>query len=245
MSYFNYGRGYRNAGFNAQATPLFDSDYKSETTNNFELGLKTTSVNQRMIFNTSVFYIDFNRQQQYGVGFGSKGLLLGNYNYSKSRSSGFEADWKYRTSKYLDVLISYGLTRSKIIDGGKAGTTDRTAFNGNYVPFTPLSSFSAGLQSNFALSKTTAFTGIINCHYKGKIYWHEDNKDISKGYSLVDARLGLLFNKKFELAVWGANLLNIKYYQEYYAAEVSGSATGDIAWKGKQVSYGLEIGLRF
>jgi iron complex outermembrane recepter protein len=170
LSYFNYGRGYRNAGYNAETTALFNSQYEAETTNNFELGLKTSSADQRFIFNTSAFYIDFNNQQQYGVGFGTKGALLGNYNYIKSKVIGIEADLKYRTSRYLDILFSYGLNKSKIIDGGKSGTTDRTVFNHNYAPFTPLSSISTGLQSNFAINEKVNFTGIINMHYKGKIY---------------------------------------------------------------------------
>jgi hypothetical protein len=54
-----------------------------------------------------------------------------------------------------------------------------------------------------------------------------------------------MFNKKIELAVWGSNLSNTKYIQEYYAGEVSGSGTGDIYWRGRPVSFGFEAGLRF
>jgi len=244
LLFANYGKGYRNAGYNAQSTDFFDEEYEAETTDNFELGLKTSSKNQRLIFNLSGFYIDFDNQQQYVVALGANGLLLGNFNFPKSEVYGFESDLKYRMNRYFDVMAGYGLNLSTIKEGGQTSGFDRSVFNGNNTPFVPQTSYMLALQSHVSLNERVDFTGFINLHGKGKIYWAEDNLDVANPYSLLDARIGLTIDKKIDLAIWGNNLTNKKYYQEYFAGELSGSAAGDIAWKGQPISYGIEVGFR-
>ncbi|MEM6806697.1 MAG: TonB-dependent receptor, partial [Bacteroidota bacterium] len=179
LVYSNYGRGYRSGGFNSDATELFDAEYEGETSNNFEIGLKTASKDQRFIFNAAAFYVDFNNQQQYAVAIGSGGLVLGNYNFPETRVYGVEADLKYRTSKYLDIIAGFGFNESEIREGGTNGTIDRSSFVGNTTPFVPQTTFNLALQSGFALSENIDFMGFVNLSNKGRIYWHEDNVDVA------------------------------------------------------------------
>ena len=245
LLYTNYGRGYRSAGFNALATALFDVEYEAELSDNYEIGLKTTHLNNRLIFNIAGFYSTFENQQQFAVALGLNGLTLGNYNFPESRVYGFEAEFKYRVSKYVDVFSSYGLSKSKITDGGMAGDIDRTVFNDNNTPFIPQSTFNIGLQSNFEMSEQLAFSGFVNLSNKGKIYWHDDNVDFSDPYNLLNARIGLQIHKKYEVAIWGNNITDTPYYLEYGAGEVNGNAAGDGVWPGQPRSYGIDVILRF
>lgn len=244
LFFVNYGRGYRSGGYNQDFTSVFDASYRSETTNNYEFGFKTSAWNDRLIFNSSFFYIDFRNQQQYIAIFGAKGLLIGNYNYSKSKSLGFESELKLRLSKYFDILASYGSTEAKIINGGKAGSTDRSSFNGNWIPFVPANSFSMAAQSSIPISEKIKFVGMINFNGKGKIYWHDDNKDVNPSYYLVDARLGIS-TKNFDFNVYGNNIFNKKYYIEYYSGEISGSVAGDLSWFGKPSIFGATATFKF
>ena len=244
LVYGNYGRGYRSGGFNSEATDLFDPQYEGETSNNFELGLKTSTANNRFIFNLAAFYIDFKNQQQYAVAFGQSGLLLGNYNFPKSTITGFEADLKFRTSKYLDIIAGFGYTKAEVKEGGTNGNIDRTGFVGNITPFVPQTTFNIALQSDFPLSKTIDFLGFLSFTHKGKIYWHEDNNDVADPYGLLDGRLGISIHKKYNITIWGANILATDYYQEYFAGEISGSAAGDIAWIGKPTTFGIEVAIK-
>lgn len=245
LVYANYGRGYRSGGFNAEATTLFDAEYDGETSNNFELGLKTATADNRLIFNAAAFYVDFSNQQQYVVTVGSAGLLLGNYNFPKTSIAGIEADLKYRTSKYLDVLAGFGFNQSEIREGGNAGGTDRSAFVGNTTPFIPQTTWNIALQSAIPLTEKIDFNGFLNLNNKGKMYWHEDNNDVADPFSLLDARLGLTLDKKYSLTIWGNNLLNTDYYQEYSAGELSGAAAGDLAWIGKPRTFGIDLTVKF
>lgn len=245
LLYGNYGRGYRSGGFNSEATDLFDADYEGETSNNFEVGLKTSSQDNRLIFNAAAFYVDFSNQQQYAVTVGSGGLILGNYNFPETTVSGVEADLKYRTSNYLDIIAGFGLNNSEIKDGGDAGTIDRSSFVGNTTPFVPKTTWNIALQSNFPISDNLDFLGFVNLNNKGEIFWHEDNNDTSDPFSLLDGRLGISINKKYDVTIWGNNIFDTEYFQEYFAGEVSGSAAGDIGWIGKPRTFGVDLNIKF
>lgn len=245
LLYGNYGRGYRSGGYNSRSTDFFGAEYKGETSNNFEGGLKTASKNNRFIFNAAAFYVDFTNQQQYAVALSDKGLVLGNYNFPKTTVSGAEADLKYRLSKYLDVLAGFGYNKSIIQDGGNDGKINRTAFVGNTTPFVPKTTSNIAVQSSFPISSKVDFHGFLNLSNKGRIYWHEDNKDVADPYSLLDGRIGMSIGKKYDLSLWSNNILNTNYYQEYFAGEVSGSAAGDIGWRGKPRTFGIDLSLKF
>lgn len=244
LVYGNYGRGYRSGGFNSDATDLFDSEYDGETSNNFELGIKTSTKDQRLIFNAAAFFVDFKNQQQYAVAFGAAGLVLGNYNLPETTVSGFEADFKYRTSKYLDIMAGFGFNQSEIKEPGTAGNIDRSSFVGNTTPFVPRTTFNIALQPTLPLSADMDLIGFVNLSNKGRLFWHEDNIDQSDAYSLLDAKFTLSM-KKFDISLWGNNLLNADYYQEYFAGEISGGAAGDIGWIGKPLTFGIDVSVNF
>jgi iron complex outermembrane receptor protein len=246
LAYANFGCGYRSGGFNSSATIKYDSEYKAETSNNYELGIKTSTKDNRFIFNAAAFIVDFKDQQQYTVTTGGTGLVLGNYNLDKTKVTGFEIDIKWRASKFLDILGGYGKTKSEIIEGGKAGTTptDYSKFNGNITPLVPSNNYYVALQSNIPINNKLDFNGFVNLGGKGKIYWHEDNNDVSDSFTLLDARFGVTINKKISITAWGDNLLNTKYYDEYYAKAISGGGY-DIGWKGRPATYGLLLAMKF
>lgn len=244
LVFANYGRGYRSGGYNQDATAVFDSSYKPEITDSYEIGVKTSAWDDRFIFNTSFFYTDFKNQQQYISVFGNNGALIGNYNYGKSKSLGFEGDVKVRISRYLDLLGSFGFTDAKIVKGGSAGTTDRTSFKGNKIPFVPQNNYSIIGQSKIPINKGWDLIGVLNLHGTGKIYWHDDNKDVSPSYTLFDARIQLS-SEHFAITFYGKNIFNKKYYTEYYSGVISGSEAGDIAWYGKPSIFGSKISFKF
>lgn len=243
LVYANYGRGYRSGGFNSDSSDLFDAEYDGETSNNYELGLKTTSKNQRLIFNAAAFIVDFKNQQQYAVSLGTGGLVLGNYNMPETQIFGIETDLKFRTSKYLDIIAGFGYNTSEIKDAGTAGNIDRSSFVGNTTPLVPETTFNIALQSTIPVSDNTNLIGFVNLNNKGRIYWHEDNIDRSDPFNLLDARFTLAMNK-FNVSLWGNNIMNTEYFQEYYSQEVSGGG-GDIGWIGRPATFGVDISVNF
>ena len=248
LMYANYGRGYRSGGFNQDTTVRFNADYEAEITDNYEFGIKNSYWDDRFILNLSTYYIDFSNQQQYALIIGGDGnIRIGNFNFSESESYGFEADFKLRPSKYLDILASYGVSKSKITTGTSTESVGANAtidVSGKNTPLIPQDSYTLGLESNFDISEKLAFNGNITLKGTGKIYWHEDNAAVSSSYNLLNARVGITINKSISMNVWGNNILDQDYITEFFGQTFSNGGS-DLVWKGNPATFGLDISYKF
>ena len=212
---------------------------RCKISNNYELGFKTSSWADRLIFNGSVFYSDYSDRQQFALA--TEIFIPGNFNYEKSTIIGFEIDTKTRLTKNLDVLFSYGYVNSEIDQGGFTGGTNGMAtnlnkFNGNFTSFVPKNTFNLGLDSNLELSNTVYLDINVNLNGTGKIYWSDLNDigSTSDGYQLLDARATIHVNK-IHVTIWGKNLLDEQYYLELY--------TFGFAWRGRPATTGVTVGI--
>lgn len=241
LAYANYGRGYRAGGFNPQITDLYNLDYEKELSDNYEIGIKTSSWGNRFLLNGSIFYSNFSNRQQFAIE--PEFFIPGNFNYEQSTIVGFEIDSKTRVSKYLDILFSYGFVDSKIDVGGFTGgdngmASDLNEFNGNITSFVPRSNFNLGLASSFDVSEKASLDLNVNLNGTGKIYWSDFNEEgsYSDGYQLLDARATLNLDK-FSISLWGKNITNQKYYLEL--------DTFGFGWIGRPATIGLTVGADF
>ena len=247
LLYANYGRGYRNGGFNADATDLFNREFDDETSDNYEFGFKTTSWNDRFIFNGSIFQSALNNQQQYILDLNT--FIAGVYNYNSTKVFGFELESRIRLSNWLDVFANYGMANAEIVEGGSTGgaggsTTNNSNYNGSKVPFVPVNSFAVGLESSFNITDDLKFNGFLNLDNTGKTYWHESNlaATTTDAYSLLDARIGVGY-KNWKLEVYGKNLMDTQYYQEFSPGEFVRSPD-DVAWRGQPLTIGTSLSVQ-
>ena len=256
LFYTNYGRGYRTGGFNPMLTYRVNKEFDDELTDNFEFGFKTSWWNNRFILNGTVFYTDFTNRQQYVLD-SYTSFVVGIYNYDKSQIKGFELDTKVRLSKFLDVLFNVGVIDSEITEGGSIGGTDKTdlsiipftnlnAFNGKKTPFVPVSNYNIGLQSSVPLSDEIELNAFVNLNNTGKTYWSENNdaKFTTSAYKLLDAKVSLSVNN-WVFTLWGKNILNQQYYQEYVSVLPLFGRFDDFGWRGRPASFGTSITVRF
>ena len=247
LMYVNYGRGYRSGGFNQDNTVRFDADYEAEITDNYEFGIKNNYWNDRLILNLSAYYIDFTNQQQYALIIDGGGqILIGNFNFPESESYGFEADFKLRPSKYLDILASYGVSKSKILKGTSTvsvGANEEFDVAGKNTPLIPQDSYTLGLESNFDITDKVSFNGNVSLKGTGRIYWHEDNAAVSSSYSLLNARVGFSFND-ISITAWGNNILGEDYITEFFGQTFSNGGS-DLAWVGLPATYGINLSYKF
>lgn len=241
LLYTNYGRGYRAGGFNPVVTDLFDRGFEGELSDNYEFGFKTSSWENRFIFNGSVFYSSYENRQQFAIT--SDFFIPGNYNYDESDVIGFEIDTKTRLSKYLDLLFSYGQVKSTIIRGGSTGgengtTTDLDQYNGNNAALVPQNNFNLGLASSIPLNNDSQVDLFINYNGTGKIYWTDANAAIhtSDAYQLLDIQASLT-RGNWKLTLWGKNMLDQQYYLEY--------SDFGFGWRGTPATFGSSLSFSF
>ncbi|MFD2588715.1 TonB-dependent receptor [Croceitalea marina] len=248
LMYANYGKGYRTGGFNQGQTVRYDTSFNAETTDNYEIGIKNSYWDNRFILNVSGYYIDFTDQQLYALVLngGAGQILIGNFNVAESLSVGFEADMRIRASNWLDILASYGVSKSRIENGTSTvstGANETIDVSGNATPLVPQDSYSLGLESRFDISDKIAFNGNVNLEGTGEMYWHEDNAAVSPRYSLLNARANFTF-EKFTIGLWGTNLTDTQYITEFFDQTFSNGGS-DLAWLGQPSAYGATLTYRF
>lgn len=249
MMYANYGKGYRTGGFNQGQTVRYETSFEPEITDNYEIGIKNSYWDNRFILNISAYYTDFSNQQLYALVLdgGAGQILIGNFNIAESESVGFEADLRVRASNWLDILGSYGVSKSRIINGTSTvstGTNETIDVSGNSTPLVPQDSYNLGLESSFNVSDKITFNGNINLEGTGEMYWHEDNAAVSPRYSLLNARISFTFNDDFSVALWGTNITDTQYITEFFDQTFSNGGS-DLAWLGQPTAFGTTLTYKF
>ncbi|WP_299671226.1 TonB-dependent receptor [uncultured Polaribacter sp.] len=224
LGYANYGRGYRSGGFNSDETVKFGKTYEPEFTNNYEIGLKTSFLNNRIIFNNAFYIIDFENQQQYTF-IPVTPAVLGIYNFEESRISGFETELKFRATNNLDFFASLGFNDGEIKKGKYNRLTNAAAFDyetheevdvsGNTSPFTIESTFQIGANANFELAEKSTLGFHVNVDSRGTQYWDPLEEYQQDPYTLVNARVNLKLNK-FGVTVWSNNIFDTKFNTEFF-----------------------------
>lgn len=228
LAYANYGRGYRSGGFNAFETAKFGKTYEAEFTNNYEIGLKTSFLNNRIIFNNAFYRIDFENQQQYTF-VPVAPSQIGIYNFEETKITGFESEIKFRATNNLDFFASVGFNNGEI----EKGTYNRfiELFNyvdfeevdvsGNASPFTLKSTFQIGGNANFKLGEKSNLGFHVNIDNRGTQYWDSLEQYKQDPYTLVNARVNLKLNK-IGLTLWANNIFDTKYNTEFFPTDEYG-----------------------
>lgn len=224
LAYANYGRGYRSGGFNSDETVKFGKTYEPEFTNNYEIGLKTSFLNNRIIFNNAFYRIDFENQQQYTF-IPVTPAVLGIYNFEESKITGFESEIKFRATNYLDFFASLGLNDGEIKKGSYNRLTNAAAFDyetneevdvsGNTSPFTIKSTFQIGVNANFELAEKSTLGFHLNVDNRGTQYWDPLEEYKQDPYTLVNARVNLKLSK-FGVTLWANNIFDTKFNTEFF-----------------------------
>ncbi len=118
FTFISYSKGYRSGGFNNPSTVRYPVLYDAEYTDNYELGIKTNWINNRIIANVGVFFIDFKNTQTYFFELETGGPVI--VNLGKTQNTGAEAEFKFRITKNLDIYASGGIMNPVITDMGNA-----------------------------------------------------------------------------------------------------------------------------
>ncbi len=239
LFYTTYAQGYRSGGFNAPDISSFPEKYDSESTVNYELGMKSSWLANRLIVNLSAFSINFSNQQLFIVD--ALKAAQGIMNVTSTTSRGFEAEIKFRPFKSLDLLAGYGFTDAVLTT---IENPSQKKYENSNSPLSPRSTLNLVAQVTIPLKKES--NNIIlraGMQRKGIVYWHINNKSFQNPVTLFNARATWAV-KNLSFSIWGENLLDTKYNTEYFAKEFSGSGT-DIRWLAQPMSFGLELGYRF
>lgn len=177
--------------------------YESDSLWSYEVGEKSTWLDQRLTLNASAFYIDWSNLQQsilLSCGFGYVG------NVGAAKSEGFEVEGRTKPFASLDLSGGVGYQHAVITD---------SSVTSPQKPGDPIYQV-PDWTANVAATHTQVLTAGLNLvsnvtyGYVGHSYSANNNPFVPRvrpAYGLLDARFALEFSK-YEVALFGKNLQN-------------------------------------
>jgi len=210
MTYATIAKGYRAGGYNHMAPKGHSNlSFDKESLINYELGFKSILLDNKLTFNSSIYYMDISDMQVTTATSPSEEYLS---NAGKAHSTGLEIEMNYNVNDNLSLFSSLGINETKF-DTFKDVNGD---YEGNYNPFAPKYNFNLGFQyrGDNGIYARTDLNGY------GKMFYDKENKHEKKAYSLVNAKIGYE-SENYDIYIYAKNLFDKNhdskgYYNGYY-----------------------------
>jgi len=198
-------RGYRAGGAGQSLLTATRYAFDPEFTWNYEIALRATALNNRLSFNSNVFYVDWNDQQVEaltGSPFGGFDTTI--VNAGKSEQYGAEAELSYQASKELRLFTNVGLLHTEFVEYETAGSN----FSGNEFPFAPRYTIGAGAQYNHQ----SGFFAAASVIWKDDYFSNAENfeRDVIEAHAVVNAQVGYTW-QQITASVFARNLFDKEY----------------------------------
>jgi iron complex outermembrane receptor protein len=246
--YATVGRGYKAGGFNP-LSPANKESYGEEHSWNYETGLKTSWLDNRLALNLSAFYIDWqDLQLNLPTGVPAQFYIA---NAGSAYSKGAELEIRARPFHGLDLFASAGYTDARFLSDARAGhidsigTTSEANVSGKHLIFTPDYTASAGAQYSWAICAHTTLYARGEVDIMGRYFYNAVNTAAQSAYSLADFRVGVRTGRWFAEA-WIRNAFDSHYVPiafEFPNGAFGGS--GFVGESGAPQTYGVRAGFTF
>lgn len=237
----NVARGYRPGGLNQFVDDQNAAQYEPEFSWNYELGLKSTWLDNRLKANLTAFYINWQDQQLFTV-VDFNTFNFGVDNIGESTSQGVELEMNYLPVKGLEIIANVGYLSSEITDFEVIGFTGEPVNNnGNQQGYSPEwnGNFSANYEWRLG-PKTTAFVG-LDYIFQSEMFFDPDNNVRQDAYGILNSRIGATY-QGFEVSLWGKNITDEVYFSYGYSV---GAGAASFASYGLPATYGFITTYRF
>ncbi|WP_336966563.1 TonB-dependent receptor [Sphingobium aquiterrae] len=238
LLYGSWTRGFTSGGFNSEATTLASATtpFKPENVTNYEIGAKAGWLDNRVSLAVAAYDQRYTDKQEFVFNTITRiGTIL---NASKARVKGVEVELGLRPARGLSLTGSYAHLDTRYSEFVVPGVLNNT---GNPLPLSPLNKASAALSYETTISDTLKF--LLNGSYTyTESFYTGATKDPNlfiKGYSLVNANIGLETTHGLRMSIWGKNLFNKDYL-------LTPSTSGVLSeYLGAPRTYGVTISARY
>ena len=285
--YASWGIGFRSGGFNSlgssallnlwfndQGNPalpgaavdarlVINDEYEKEVSSAFEVGLKSTWLDNRLRVNAALVNTDVDDNQFFEFFAGPFGILRVVTTIEEVSISGFETDFTYVVDDNWTVYGGMGFLDSEI-----ERNENRPLSVGNPVPQAPDFTGNFGAQYEQEFGRSMSFFARADWQYIGETYFHtlqgEEtptiwqvffpdivtalgaiNNNFAKSsrdpYDTLNLRAGIS-GERWSLTAYGRNVLDEEYLEEIIPAPEFG---GSFIHQGQGSAYGVEFSIDF
>lgn len=211
FAYVSAASGYRRGGFNLPTVLAPFSTYDSDSLWNYEVGLKSTWLDGRLIANVSAYLLDWSDIQlvvQDPVTFNRA-----TQNAGEAEIPGIEFSIAYQMTDTLNLSLSGSLSRPELtedVPGGGSGE------EGDSLPGSSEENFSAVANWQQPINSGMDVFATMSYKYVGARL-NDFNKDLGPeldAYDIVDLRAGLSSAKGYSVSLFANNLFDeaIEYF---------------------------------
>ncbi len=232
MTYASMSKGFRSGGFNFVISDPSYVSFDPEYSWNYELGLKSSWLDNRLIVNMAAFYIQW-KDQQLGRYISATEHVI--YNAGESYSQGFEVEMISRPARGLEFVAGFGYTDVKFED--YKDDLSGEIYDDNRIPYAPKYTYNLAAQYRHA----SGIFGRLELQGVGEVYFDAANTEKESGYQLVNARIGYEW-EHFDLYLWGKNLFDKEYIPWAFDATGAGDWFGH---SGDPLIFGITLAGRF
>ncbi|MBV6643805.1 MAG: TonB-dependent receptor [Cyclobacteriaceae bacterium] len=205
--YVSYTRGFRAGGINTQLIQGFDLTFDPEFSDNFELGFKGLTWDQKIQLSLSAYHIRWSDIQFFSQVDG--GIYIRS-NLGDARTSGVELELTAIPTKYLNLDVSYSANfSSEYKDFQLQGrlATEPLEINGNTLANTPRYTLFIAPQYTLPLNEKTSLVGRAELRGVGQHFTDVENNIQVQGYQTFNGRVGIVYGS-YDLFFWSNNISN-------------------------------------
>src|SRR5215469_10518538 len=207
MLYGVWSQGFRPGGVNAGLPSGTTQNcyangapysYTPDTLNNYEIGWKTTSLQNRLLWNGAAYYMDWKDLQALVYNALVCPSSSYNVNVGDARIYGVESNIDYHISDYLTLQASVNYTQASVVS---AVSPAYAAYVGERLPFSPYFNWSWNARYQHPLSGSGNLQGYLqfDMSHKGDMYNGLNPNDVNTGlprilqpaYTIMNLRMGL------------------------------------------------------
>ncbi|MEM8807168.1 MAG: TonB-dependent receptor, partial [Cyanobacteria bacterium P01_G01_bin.38] len=233
MAYGSISRGYRAQGVNFRATVPEQLFFDAEKSWNYEVGLRSSWLNDRLIANLTLFH---NPITDYQVPSTDPATgLFGFVDNAGVTINGLEAELRARPIDGLDLIAGFGLLDAEYTDYEDPILGN---FDGNTLPYSPEYTFNLAAQYR----SLDGIFGRVEVQGFGTTFFNDDNSLRQTPYALVNARLGYEFNEDQGIYVFANNIFDFRPFTTK-ASFFGGSLI--TATYGAPATFGIQYRTRF
>lgn len=217
MYYASAGKGVKPAGISTVGTfnSIADNSYKAETLWNYEIGAKTSWLDNRVVFNVAAFFMDYKDKQVSALVVDTSqptGLRSVISNASGAEVKGLELEASVFLSRQLRLAAAYTLLDAKYtafneysrnssnialarrceivtVGAGSQSTQCLLNLSGNVLERAPRHAGNVTLTWTVPLGNGGAVISELAAQYQSKRYFDQYNSQFFDAYTNVDARV--------------------------------------------------------
>jgi iron complex outermembrane receptor protein len=240
--YMSATKGYMTGGYNSLMVMSPDTfTYDPEYSWSYEIGSRNTFLNNRLVINGNLFYVDITDKQIDANNPNARDVPMAPdiQNAGKAHTYGAELNIQADVTPGLVLFGNLGILKTNIDQWrftSKKGVVD---YQGNKLAYAPDYSFDLGARYSHesGLFVAASITG------KGDYYGEAANISKQEAFELVNLRTGYE-SENFDLVLWCKNLFDKEYFT--ILDEMSSMASGVIkAVEGDPRMVGITLRYRF